>query len=172
MQPDTRTRRNRRTQQPISRPMAMNTPSMPQPYQGGQQPQQVTPQVQTSITPRPVFNPTQTQYAVNQAKADMAAQMDPRAAIHGMRKPGMSVGAGEYSRAIPMMAAAASAINEVGTTLPFQDATLNAQAMLAGEAARENEFNQLAGIMNNRWNLYAQPQQQGRDFLLQLLNSL
>lgn len=164
-----------RAQPGSTRPMAMNTPSMPmpyQPYQSGQQSQPVTPQVQTSITPRPAFTATQTQHAVNQAKADMASQMDPRSAIHGMRKPGMSVGAGEYSRAIPMMAAAASAINEVGTTLPFQDATLNAQTMLSGEAARENEFNQLAGLMNNRWNLYSQPQQQNRDWMLQLLNSL
>lgn len=128
-------------------------------------------QINTSITPSPIYSPTQTQYAKNQAKAAQAQYMDPSAAVHmaGLDKPGVSRSAGTYARVMPGIANAASQANAANTQIPFQFDAANAQNNLAGQMARDAEFSGLAGVQMGRMGAGQQQQQSQLQILFQLL---
>lgn len=102
--------------------------------------------VQTSITPQNIYSPQQTQAAVNQAIASSSVPLDWLKSRFAGK--GMSVNSpAAISRALVPYSQGLAQGQIASAQIPLQDATANAQHMLAGESARENEGIDWARLM-------------------------
>lgn len=114
------------------------------------QPQQLPPgtgQIQTSITPRNVFSDHLTRAASNQAQADAQVLADPRTAMKQFDRPGVSRSAASLYRSMPSIVAALQQGAESSAGIPLADYATNQQNMMAGEVARNQEFQALANLL-------------------------
>lgn len=140
---------------------------------GAQTPGQGLFNVQTSITPQPVYNQNQTQYAKNQAMADAYQQSSFPWLLKQFDRPGMSRSQGTIGAATPQYVQGLANAGMAQQAIPFQDAAANAQNMLQGETARESEAQGLArvlaGFQGSNQNAQIAQQNQLLSLLSQLL---
>lgn len=95
--------------------------------------------ISTSIQPKPLFSDRQTRSALNQAVAGAQAQYQPYDLNKRFNNPGFSKGIGTArNMQAPLMAGRANAADAMAT-LPFNDMAANANQLLQGQVARENE---------------------------------
>lgn len=143
------------------------------PAQPGQAPGQSLFNVQTSVTPQPIYNQQQTQYSKNQAMADAYQQSSFPWLLKQFDRPGMSRSAGQMGAALPQYAQGLSNAALAQQTIPFQDAAANAQQMLQSETSRESEAQGLArvlaGFQGSNQNAQIAQQNQLLSLLSQLL---
>lgn len=128
--------------------------------------------VTTSITPEPIYNPNQTQIAINQLRARAAQSAAMPYALKPYDRPGVSRSAGNYAAAMPKLSEAYNTMNAAGSTVSFADALANAQHVLAGQQARDQEGLGLAGTNASLAALQQQYQQQGSSNAMQFVLSL
>lgn len=127
----------------FAQPLGGQSQSAPAP----QQPQSTTPNIQTTITPQNVFTPQQTTSAVNQAIAQAQMQANPRLLMKQLDRPGVSRSAGQLAAIAPQAQDIMSQAALAAQQIPFSDAATNAQNMLRGETARDQEGLGLAQIL-------------------------
>lgn len=143
------------------------------PAQPGQSPGQSLFNVQTSIEPQPIYSPIQTQYSKNQAMADAYQQSSFPWLLKQFDRPGMSRSQGTIGAATPQYVQGLANAGMAQQAIPFQDAAANAQNMLQGETAREQEAQGLArvlaGFQGSNQNAQIAQQNQLLSLLSQLL---
>lgn len=107
--------------------------------------------VQTSITPRQLFTPQMTQQAVNQNVASNQRSLAMPELLKGIYDPtsGFSMSPFHMARTVGPRAAGIAANNTIRAGQPLQDASQNAQMLLGGQTARENEGLGLANLYGN-----------------------
>lgn len=108
--------------------------------------------IHTSINPQNIYSPQQTNQATNQAMAT-AQQGANLPWLQGqMRRPGMSVNSpATQSRALVPYSQALAQGEEARYAVPMEDMIANAQHMLSGQTAREDEalgWGRLQSLMN------------------------
>lgn len=114
--------------------------------------------IQTNISPSPIYTPNMTQLAVNQAVADNTPDL--RNAMKAFDRPGVSRSAGTVAAAMPTVAASQLAQREAAATIPMLDEIANQKHQLAGEVAREQQALEMGNLLN-RLNQTRQQQQIG-----------
>jgi hypothetical protein len=105
---------------------------------GKQQPSQQI-NATTSINPQPIYNSQQTAYAKNQGVANAYSQGNAYSLAKELDRPGVSRGAATARNIMPAQMQARAQAAQAQAEIPFSDAAANAQQMLQGQAARENE---------------------------------
>lgn len=128
--------------------------------------------VQTSITPEPMYSAQQTQYAKNQAMADAYQQSSMPWLLKQFDRPGSSRSAGTMAAALPQYAQGIAGAGLAQQAIPFQDAAANAQQLLQGQTAREQEAQGLAGVLAGFQGSNLNFQTAQRNQLLNLLQQL
>lgn len=105
-------------------------------------------QIQSSIDPStPLYTPEQTRSYTNQMASQARQLGNPRIAMKGVDRPGMSRDEGTLAAALPQITAARSAANNLRGTIPMQDAFANQQFALQGQEAQGHETNALANLL-------------------------
>jgi hypothetical protein len=94
---------------------------------------------QTSINPQPIYNAQQTAYAKNQGVGNAYAQANPYSLAKELDRPGFSRGAANARNMLPAQMQGRAQAAQAQAEIPFSDAAANAQQMLQGQTARENE---------------------------------
>ncbi len=116
-----------------------------------QQPQQAAPSTQgsisTSVTPGGVYSPQQTQWGVNQARANADQMADPRWQQKQFMTPGRSMDQGTMGAAIPGIANALFTGQQQAASTPLNDAFANQQQMLSGQIGQQQEGNALMNML-------------------------
>lgn len=114
--------------------------------------------INTSITPTGIYSPQQTQQAMHQGVASAQQGANMPWLQSQMRRPGMSVNSpATQSRALPTYAGALAQGQEAQWAIPMQDMIANAQHMLSGETAREDEalgWGRLQSMLNTAQNRF------------------
>jgi len=104
-------------------------------------------QIQTSITPKPIYQPWMTTTAVNtaQAKADQASN-----APYLMKmfdRPGVSRSDAHFAAIAPIVAENQINAANARATIPFEDTVANERNLFLGQVARENEALNLGNLL-------------------------
>lgn len=128
--------------------------------------------VQTSINPRGVFSPDLTQLAVNQALGAAGVAGDPGSLKKIFDRPGISRGPAHNAAIAPLQAQAMAQAANAGATIPLQDAATNAQSLLSGQVARDQEALGLGRGVGGINSLLAGDQQNRQTSLVSLLMRL
>ena len=131
-------------------------------------------EVDTSVNPTGVYSNQQTREGQNLAHAQAMQSGNPAGMIQNYTRPGISAASPALlSQMVPEIAGAYGAGQQAVQSLPFQDAMANAQQLLSGQVAREQEGLGMAGVLGglNLAQQRAGLQQQGGllSFLQQLL---
>ncbi len=122
------------------------------------------PNIQTSITPGPIYSPQQTQEAVNSAVASQHVPLPWLQSRYAGR--GMGVNSpGVIGSVLPTYARGVAAGQQATAQIPFQDTLADAQHILAGQTARENEAQDIYRILSGQDSV-------NRNFQLNSLQSL
>lgn len=110
-------------------------------------------QIQTTITPRDIYSPQQTQQRVNQATADSLRG----GGLNSLLKQGDVAGTSRSGRntfnALPQIAQANSAAAQAQGAIPLADQAANQQNMLRGQIGQGLEFDQLSRLLLGEQNL-------------------
>ncbi len=130
------------------------------------------PNVQTSINPSGVFNQNQTQQSINQTRALAQQHADPRSAMKQFDRPGVSRSAGTMQAAMPQIVQGRAQAAMAPATIGLQDAQTNAQQLLQGQTARENEGLSLAGLLGQQQQIGINERNQMLNPLLQYLQGI
>ena len=93
--------------------------------------------INTSVAPKPLYTPQQTRSALNQAVA--GAQADAYDIRKRFNNPGFSSGIGTARNMQAPLANSRARAADAMATLPFNDMGANANQLLQGQVARENE---------------------------------
>lgn len=106
-----------------------------------------TQNIQTTVTPQPVFDPSSTIAATNQAVANAQQQANARWLAKPYDKPGISRSSADYALVAPSIANYMSQANLARQQLPLSDAATNAQNILRGQTGRDQEGLGLADVL-------------------------
>ena len=125
--------------------------------------------VDTSITPRPIYTPGQTQGLVNNTmgQAEMAA--NPAFLKKGLDGRGVSRSIGSDAAVAPQSMGILGDAALAQASIPFGDSFANAQNMLSGETARDAEALGLANVGASQYDSVYGAGQQQQNLLLSLL---
>lgn len=113
--------------------------------------------INTSITPRSVYSPWQTQVAVNQAVAD--SRISPNSVYKRFDRPGVSRSQSTKYRAAPTLASGFSLGQQQAAGIPLGDEIANQQNLMQGQLAKHQEFTGLAGLLLKQLGLGQMAQQ-------------
>lgn len=128
------------------------------------------PQINTSITPSPVYSARDTRGAVNQAIGDIAGASQVPALLHRTIRPGVSLSRASQQQIIPALGEAAGQARLARQEIPFQHAAANAANILSGQIGRANEFSGLASVGLNMQNQLLNSQYGAKLDLIRLLS--
>lgn len=113
--------------------------------------------IKTSITPRSVYTPLQTQMAVNQAVSD--SRISPNSVYKRFDRPGVSRSQSTKYRSAPAIAAGFSQGQQQAAGIPLGDEIANQQSLMQGQLAQHQEFTGLAGLLLKQLALQQMAQQ-------------
>ncbi len=107
--------------------------------------------VQTSINPRQPFTPQMTQQYTNQQVASNQRTNSLPAIMKQLYSPssGFSMGPANLAQAAGPLSQSYAQNNQIRAMQPLSDASQNAQMLLGGQQARENEGLGLANLYGN-----------------------
>lgn len=95
--------------------------------------------INTSVTPSSVYTPQQTQQQVNNQIALGQQAADPRFAMKGFTRPGMSQDQGTFAAALPQIGQSLFQGQSAAAQTPLNDNLANQQNLLAGQVSQSNE---------------------------------
>lgn len=131
-----------------------------------------TSNITTGIQPRPLYDPTQTQHAINQHVAQAQRTGNLRYQMKGFDRPGVTRSAGTMSAAMPAYSAARMQAMLAGPQQQFGDDMANAQFMHQGQMAQGQDALGQAGNLLQLQNQQMNQRNQVLPFIMQLLGGL
>lgn len=114
--------------------------------------------IQTSIQPKPIYQPWMTTTAVNTAQAQADQASNAPYLMKMFDRPGVSRSDAHFAAIAPLVAENQVNAATARATIPFEDAAANERNLFLGQVARENEGLQLGNLLAR----FAEAQQQSQ----------